>query len=194
MRCLWVQGYTDSANELRYVSNAFPVGTGIYRWVTQTVLLFKCVPCGYRDIPDNTKSVTMYIKRSLWVQGYTGLFSYLDQSHFAFPVGTGIYRGAVKRSGDNMSVPCGYRDIPFFLLSASVIRLRSLWVQGYTVILFWIVSVIDAFPVGTGIYRFVLALTDDNGRVPCGYRDIPKSQNLKVHKSMRSLWVQGYTG
>ena len=54
--------------------------------------------------------------------------------------------------------------------------MRSLWVQGYTVVPAIRRCVISAFPVGTGIYRLPSIDFPCFNCVPCGYRDIPQSR------------------
>ena len=78
-------------NELTF-NWAFPVGTGIYRRSEGNLISMKSVPCGYRDIPIQHKNGNIADKRSLWVQGYTGLAVDFKSSFGAFPVGTEIYR------------------------------------------------------------------------------------------------------
>ena len=48
--------------------------------------------------------------------------------------------------------------------------------------------------MGTGIYRHDLSIFDTLSSVPCGYRDIPQFKTDESEMSLRSLWVQGYTG
>ncbi len=74
--------------------------------------------------------------------------------NWAFPVGTGIYRNPRPAKTGDISVPCGYRDIPASLSPALATSMRSLWVQGYTALGSKAELTEDAFPVGTGIYRF----------------------------------------
>ena len=75
-----------------YIPEAFPVGTGIYRWFAWLFRFIYRVPCGYRDIPQVLNEEFSDEQRSLWVQGYTGLIGYYRRVMMAFPVGTGIYR------------------------------------------------------------------------------------------------------
>ena len=72
-----------------------------------------------------------------------------------------------------LSVPCGYRDIPAIIRNSGYHELRSLWVQGYTALVFGGSIALGAFPVGTGIYRKLRRLSNTVASVPCGYRDIP---------------------
>ena len=71
--------------------------------------------------------------------------------------------------------------------------MRSLWVQGYTVLGISDFTKEIAFPVGTGIYRVEKLLKNKGGSVPCGYRDIPDVNWMPSTREERSLWVQGYT-
>ena len=113
-RSLWVQGYTGFETIKKEFDPAFPVGTGIYRlFLSQS---------------------TNELKRSLWVQGYTASQNQSFNVNFAFPVGTGIYRVQHCVNFFRISVPCRYRDIPTVFSSFTVIKARSLWVQGYTVL------------------------------------------------------------
>ena len=92
LRSLWVQGYTDVYLVSSGYFNAFPVGTGIYRIYLCIGSICNSVPCGYRDIPSFCDFSSIFLTRSLWVQGYTVfLLTHVQLSH-AFPVGTGIYR------------------------------------------------------------------------------------------------------
>ena len=112
---------------------------------------------------------------------------------YAFPVGTGIYRNLTLMLRGGFSVPCGYRDIPRFGNAILLSMMRSLWVQGYTVILGVYSTDELAFPVGTGIYRRSSSIALASSGVPCGYRDIPRA-NFAIYRIVwRSLWVQGYT-
>ena len=132
--------------------------------------------------------------RSLWVQGYTvGCNNFLSIIQ-AFPVGTGIYRQSESNEEINLSVPCGYRDIPNSFERANRANRRSLWVQGYTDFLDCDKLYLYAFPVGTGIYRQRKYEQAYRQRVPCGYRDIPRKSYPANKGNRRSLWVQGYTG
>ena len=90
-RSLWVQGYTNPAEKVVIYPLAFPVGTGIYRMWWAKYRPQKSVPCGYRDIPIFKIYLITYLMRSLWVQGYTGLWARRIGEIQAFPVGTGIY-------------------------------------------------------------------------------------------------------
>ena len=69
-------------------------------------------------------------------------------------MGTGIYRRRETYEADIPGVPCGYRDIPSKISKLKLSIARSLWVQGYTVVFSKLSTVVDAFPVGTGIYRY----------------------------------------
>ena len=71
VRSLWVQGYTACPQLIFLVLTAFPVGTGIYRNPESNRAFWRSVPCGYRDIPIRDMFQDCYMKRSLWVQGYT---------------------------------------------------------------------------------------------------------------------------
>ena len=138
------------------------MGTGIYRLIVRKMISITRVPCGYRDIPHMLAVGFTPNRRSLWVQGYTACYELL------YP--------------PELRVPCGYRDIPVTTLIIKVFYLRSLWVQGYTGKPMDINSFDIAFPVGTGIYRFIHWWIKRNARVPCGYRDIPKRFYLmKIH-------------
>ena len=152
-RSLWVQGYT----ELDYIYlnsvHAFPVGTGIYRKSKNLSIGGISVPCGYRDIPKLKLILQIHMKRSLWVQGYTIIKSFFYLFIIAFPVGTGIYRAKNRSVWLQVSVPCGYRDIPPLISGELISVPRSLWVQGYTDFKKEQKESIKAFPVGTGIYR-----------------------------------------
>ena len=129
------------------------MGTGIYRANMFNGLEIDCVPCGYRDIPAVANGSFALWLRSLWVQGYTGLECRPIYLQLAFPVGTGIYRGLLTLSRNCSRVPCGYRDIPERLDIRNYHLGRSLWVQGYTGTEKQVNWAIEAFPVGTGIYR-----------------------------------------
>ena len=109
------------------------MGTGIYRQIKRHRGVTYGVPCGYRDIPQQTNVLMKIQKRSLWVQGYTESVNFMQGVETAFPVGTGIYRD-LKRPTITLLV-------------------RSLWVQGYTAIYSKFYEQFKAFPVGTGIYR-----------------------------------------
>ena len=81
-----------TAESMQVAMDAFPVGTGIYRLINRSASDSVSVPCGYRDIPKKLSLLDMILKRSLWVQGYTGDEIAAFEKYLAFPVGTGIYR------------------------------------------------------------------------------------------------------
>ena len=68
-------------------------------------------------------------------------------------MGTGIYRARIIQQVMITGVPCGYRDIPIIFININFNDWRSLWVQGYTELHHLNLRDLDAFPVGTGIYR-----------------------------------------
>ena len=65
MSSLWVQGYTSGSRSPKVKTSAFPVGTGIYRFLAQMKCEIKRVPCRYRDIPHEVTHTLKMNLRSL---------------------------------------------------------------------------------------------------------------------------------